>query len=196
MGILAGLLSGLFGGIGSVALLELWLRPRLDRKQIAAVLASEIELNEERLLVTQMVGEADSTRVLRHVHISTVALDSYRHRLASLEPEALRHVMRLYWELDRVQTTAHSASDHWELYNKADDGSPERTKRRRMINEALEVFDASIDAALLVSGQLRVVLYDLARLKPSLRLSRGDLSERARTALAVFLRPEGRPPTG
>ena len=104
--------------------------------------------------------------------------------------------MRLYWELDRVQTTAHSASDQWELYNEADDGSPERTRRRRMINESLEVFDASIDAALLVSGQLRAVLYDLARLKPSLRLTRGDLSEKARAALSGFLLPEGRPPTG
>ena len=87
MGILAGLLSGLFGGIGSVALLELWLRPRLDRKQIAAVLASEIELNEERLLVTQMFRAKDPTRIPRNIHILTVAFDSYRQRFASLDPD-------------------------------------------------------------------------------------------------------------
>ena len=177
MGILAAIASGLFGGIGSVILWEQWLKPRQNRRQIAAVLASEIELNEERLLVTQMVRAADSTRVLRHVHISTVALDSYRHLLAALAPEAIRLVMRLYWELDRIQTTAHSASDQWELYNEADRGSPERAVRTRMINEALEIFDTRIESALSLSDQLRAQLYHLARLKPA---DREELQERAR----------------
>lgn len=182
MEVIVALVSGLFGGIGGVVLWERWLRPGLDRKDVAAILASEIELNEERLLVTQMVRAQDRTRVLRHINLSTVAIDSYRHRLASFEPETLRLVMRFYWELDRAQTAANSGSDQWELYNQAEADTPERALRKRIIQEALESFDTCVGAALSASEQLRTRLYVLAKLKPSLRLSRSDLSDRAQAS--------------
>ena len=175
---LISLLLGLFGGAGAIGLWELWLRPKQEGKHVASVLACELELNEERILATQIIRRQHPKNVLRNLHLSDRGLNAYLDRLATLSPDAVRLMLRYYWECDRARTIALTAYDEQrDLANSHD--STQREDLRHKLLESLRLLDERLEEAVRISRDLRRQLYEVAGIPPAKRLANGDLERKA-----------------
>lgn len=89
-------LIAIISGAGGSALLELYWKPRRDRKRLAAVLYAEILQNAEFILLWGHVRHQQPRTIPADFHLSTIGFDSTSQLLRELPPIQLKRVLLLY----------------------------------------------------------------------------------------------------
>lgn len=93
-------LLALFGGVGGALFLEIWYRPRRERRQTAALILHELNLTAQNLDLELARRKAEPNTVSFNVRFPRIALEAVSHNLARLPPMVASWVMHVYAGLD------------------------------------------------------------------------------------------------
>jgi hypothetical protein len=94
--VLAGAMLGLFGGVGTTAFWEGWMRPARDRRNLARLLVAEVRLNRREVEHMMASRRASPEFVPLNLSLSTATFDARSEAVGGLPEELLPDVVELY----------------------------------------------------------------------------------------------------
>src|SRR5713101_1656696 len=86
----------ILSGAGGAALLEVYWKPRRDRRRAAVILLSEILNNWQRCILQANARQKAPKRVPADFHIELQGWDAAQDKLSELPPDTIKSVMLLY----------------------------------------------------------------------------------------------------
>ena len=125
--LLAGAMLGLFGGVGTTALWEGWVRPARDRRNLARLLVAEIRMNRREVewMIARRGEEPDFLPV--NLSLATAVFDARSQDVGALPEELLPEVAELYARFHNLNEVAATLPVLLERYEQAPDGSDRKT---------------------------------------------------------------------
>ena len=167
LGVLGTAALAIASGAGGSALLELFWKPKRDRKKAATLLLAEILLNTELLLMQAHARFKKPKNIPGDFHMSTLAWDTAASALVELPAQTLKSVLLLYnryHDLNGNVTLFDGALRDIESHAV---GSPERQRADRRADVIVDVFNTGIDSAIDHAKKLTPELFGLAKIKPA-----------------------------
>ncbi len=160
----------LASGAGGAALLELFWKPRRDRKKAATLLLAEILLNTELLLLQAHARAKTPKRIPGDFRMSTLAWETAAQALVELPPETLKSVLLLYNRYGHLNESVTFFDAALRDIAQHSPASAEQKRAERQADVIIDVFNTGIDAAIDQAKQLTPDLFSLAKITPA-----GDL---------------------
>lgn len=144
---LGAVLIAIASGAGGSALLELYWKPRRDRKRLAAVLYAEILQNAQFILLWTHVRHQQPRTIPADFHLSRIGFDSTSELLRELSPVQLKRVLLLYnrFQAANRQVAAYAeALDEFEALKRSGEDT---AKVERHMDTILDTFNTGLDKA-------------------------------------------------
>jgi len=170
MGILetvGGIVVALVSGAGGAVLLEVFWKPRRDRRKAATLLLAEILLNTELLLMQTRARQARPKSIPGDFHMSTLAWDTVSNALVELPAEVLKSVLLLYNRYRDLNTFVGQFAEALRDVDANEPGSAVRLRAERHSDVIIDVFNTSIDSTIDHAKKLSVTLFKIAGIKPT-----------------------------
>lgn len=153
--VLSGAMLGLFGGVGTTAIWEGWVRPARDRRNLARLLVAEIRLNRREVEHVIASRRESPGFVPLNLSLATATFDARSEAVGGLPEELLPEVVELYarfQNLNEVGATVPPLLARVEEATRGSDREAELTAELRGRLDALygglERCSAAIDAVL------------------------------------------------
>ena len=157
-------LLAIVSGAGGSALLELYYKPRRDRRKAARLLATEININAELVLLQSQLRKKTPRIIARDFHLLTNAWQSAAGAVAEFPPGLLKQVQLLYAWFERINENVLLYAD---AQSELEDLSADSTKTRRLktyLNTIIDVFNIGLDDAFDLAKTVLPELLDLAHI--------------------------------
>jgi hypothetical protein len=165
--VLGGIALALISGAGGSALLEMFWRPRRDRKKAATLLLAEILLDTELLFMQAHARLKNPKNIPGDFHMSTLAWDTAASALVELPPGTLKSVLLLYNRYRDMNANVAQFAAAFDNIERTAPGSAERKRAERQADVIIDVFNTSIDSAIDHAKKFTPTLFKLAKLKPA-----------------------------
>lgn len=176
-------LIAIISGAGGSALLELYWKPRRDRRRAAALIHADIILNMQMILFHAELRKNAPRKIPQDLKLSRLGYDTAGEMVSELPTDLLRPVVLLYNRIDDLNRNVDLYSKALDEFDTLDPSSPRREKLQHYMNSIIDVFNTGMDKAWdtckLVGGQIE----KLARIKVDKNEPRRDFSAEAKTLL-------------
>ena len=153
-------LLAILAGAGGSALLELFWRPRRDRKRAASLFVAEVALNTELLLLQAHARTTNPFGIPADLRMSTIAWESAADLISELPAEMVRALVQLYNQYHSLNRQIDGFGGYLDAFKAAPSGSSEERDAETMVLRVIDVFNTGLDATLR-NGQ--TVLPDLIK---------------------------------
>jgi hypothetical protein len=141
------ILLAILSGAGGSALLELYYKPRRDRRKAATLLAAEIGLNAELIQLQAQLRKTKPRQIGRDFSLSTAAWTASLGVVAELPPHLVKKLLVHYARVDNInESVTLYAEAVTELEALAGD-SPRAGKLKVYINSIIDVFNTGLNSA-------------------------------------------------
>jgi hypothetical protein len=137
----------LFGGAAGSALLELWWKPRRTRRRVAALLAHEVNINGQMLVLHTHLRKRKPRQISKDFQLSHLAFDAVAQEIAELPPKVASHVIVVYHRFDHLERLREWFSEALEKADAAESGA-ESEKLRQHVLATLDAFNLNLDKTL------------------------------------------------
>ena len=148
-------------GAGGSALLELYYKPRRDRRKAAALLAAEISTNAELILLHSHFRKTNPRKIPRDFHFPKAAWEIASPFLGELPPHLLKKLLVLYARFDAANEAVLLYEDAVREIRELPKDSPNLPKAEQYANTIIDVFNTGLDNAF---DSAKAVLPDLIKL--------------------------------
>jgi len=163
------MLLAIISGAGRSALLELYYKPRRERRKAAALLAAEIGTNAELILLHSHFRKTNPRRIPRDFHFSKAAWEIAAPLLGELPPDLLKKLLLLYARFDAANEAVLLYEDAVREIRELPKESPQLIKAQEYGNSIVVVFNTGLDHAFDSARAVLPELIKLARIPKSLR---------------------------
>ncbi len=160
-------LLALLAGAGGSALLELFWRPRRDRRRAAALLTAEVALNTELLLLQAHARQENPLGVPADFKLSTIGWEAASDLISELPPKALRELVQLYAQYDAINKNVERFGEYLTQFQNASAGSTVAQEAETLLLQTVDVFNTGIDATIDRGQRVLPVLVALANIVES-----------------------------
>jgi hypothetical protein len=141
-------LLAIISGAGGSALLELFWKPRQERRKTAAILMADILLNTELLLLQAHARVKNPKRIPDDFNMSLIGWDSASGLLRELPAELIKSLVFLYNRYRYLNATAQNFGQSLNQYESLPDADPRKLKLQRNLDVYIDVFNMSLDKAI------------------------------------------------
>lgn len=170
---LLGLLPGiptvflaLLGGVGGAAILDVWWRPRRDRRQAAVLLLSEIINNVQLCLLQAHARDKAPRNIPPDFHLNFRRWDAAAGKLAELPPDLVKNVMLLYMRFEALNATVRLYDDYLDRFKAAQSVDPaEAGQAERALMSTIDVFNTALDKTIDEGKKILAELLPLSGVK-------------------------------
>ncbi|MBL8989743.1 MAG: hypothetical protein JNJ80_25965 [Gemmatimonadetes bacterium] len=135
----------ILSGAGGSAILELWWKPRRDRRKAAGLLLADVLLNTDLLLLQAHARFKNPRSIPADFQMSVMGWDSAAQVLSELDPELLKSLVLLYNRyryLNRCVELYAEALREQDAMPKTD---PRYPRVQRHLEITIDVFNTAID---------------------------------------------------
>jgi uncharacterized membrane protein YccC len=146
------ILLALLAGAGGSVLLELLWRPRRDRRRAAGLLAAEVALNTELLLLQAHARQADRFGIPADLRMSVMGWHAVAELVSELPFAETRELIHIYNQYDALNRQVAAYGVALAEHKAAAAGSSEYRDSETMVLRILDVFNTGLDATL-ANGQ-------------------------------------------
>lgn len=160
--VLAGAMLGLFGGVGTTAFWEGWVRPARERRNLARLLVAEIRMN--RLEVEWMLASRrkDPEFVPANLSLATATFHARSEAVGGLPEELLPDVVQLYARyFQNLNEVGATLPVLLAAYDEAEDGSARKAQLDAQLRGRLDALYGGLERC---SAAIEAVLPPLVRL--------------------------------
>ncbi len=159
----------IISGAGGSALLELYYKPRRDRRKAATLLAAEISTNAELLLLHAEFRKTNPRKIPRDFQLSKSGWDIASQLLAELPPDLLKKVLVLYARIDSLNDAVLLYENAVREIQALAKDSPGLPKAQNYANTIIDVFNTGVDHAFDSAKGVLPGLIELAKIPKKLR---------------------------
>ena len=168
------ILVAIISGAGGSALLELYYKPRRDRRKAAALLAAEIGTNAELILLHAHFRKTNPRKIPRDLHFSKAAWEIASPFLGELPPDLLKKLLLLYARFDAANEAVLLYDDAVREIRELPKDSPKLIKAQEYANTIVDVFNTGLDHAFDSAKAVLPELIKLAKIPKALRKEPAD----------------------
>lgn len=165
--------------------MDLYYKPRRDRKKAATLLAAEINLNSELLILLAHFRKARPRQIGRDFSMSTSAWQIAAPLLAELPAQLVKKALLLYSRYDLLNKIVLLYAEAVGELQALDPSSPRVAKLQAYTNSVVDVFHTTADSAFDDAKELLPLLIDLAKIPKKLRKEpKDDYEDRVKRMVA------------
>lgn len=182
---LGAVLLAIASGAGGSALLELYYKPKRERRKAARLLAAEININAEMILLQSEIRKKTPRKIPRDCRLLTHAWQSASGSVAELPPGLLKRVQLLYARFEQANENVLLYADAVAELDILPAQSAKGDRLKAYINSIIDVFNTGLDESFELAKKVLPELIDLAQIPKELRGEPDDDYEaRVQTLLA------------
>jgi hypothetical protein len=160
-------LIAIVSGAGGSALLELYYKPRRDRRRAAAILYSEI-LHNAQFLRSHIAFRVQKPREIpQDFKLSRLGFDAVTAQATELPVPVVRRLIKLYNQIDGLNQQVQAHNHSLEAFFALERDSPLRERMNRDLNTMVDVFQTGVDNTLQSCADLEPRLRRLASVRDS-----------------------------
>ena len=141
-------LLAIISGVGGSALLELFWKPRQERRKAAAILMADILLNTELLLLQAHARVKNPKRIPDDFNISLIGWDASSESLREFPTGLIKSLVLLYNRYRYLNATAQNFGKSLDQYESLPDADLRKQRLQRNLDVYIDVFNTSLDKAI------------------------------------------------
>ena len=141
-------LLAIISGAGGSALLELFWKPRQERRKVATTLMADILLNTELLLLQAHARVRNPKGIPDDFNLSLMGWDATSESLRELPAELIKSLVLLYNRYRYLNSTAQNFGKSLDQYESLPDTDPRKQRLQRNLDVYIDVFNTSLDKAI------------------------------------------------
>jgi hypothetical protein len=141
------ILLAILSGAGGSALLDLYWKPRRDRRRAAALLHADIVVNMQIIQFHAHLRKSAPRKIPQDLKLSHLGFDTAGEIVSELPTELLRPVMLLYNRFDDLNRNVELYAQGMDQLATLDASSPQRAKLQHYLNSVIDVFNTGMDKA-------------------------------------------------
>jgi hypothetical protein len=154
------IILALLAGAGGSALLELFWKPRRDRRRAATLVLSEVAFNTELLLLQAHARFKNRQAIPADFALSTMGWDAAGDLVSELPVKMLRELVLLYNQFQSLNRHVSAFGDYLREFESQPKGSAERAKADIQVMSTIDVFNTGIDSTI---SNAQALLPELAK---------------------------------
>jgi hypothetical protein len=154
-------------GAGGSALLELFWKPRRDRKRVAGTLLGEILVNTELALLWAHSRQKNPRSIPADLRFSTLGWNAVGGLITELHADLVKSTLLLYTRYQHLNFCIQEYGRVLDELAKSDVGSNRESTLKRELNATIDVFNTSVDIVFDQGRELAGKLLPVARIKES-----------------------------
>jgi hypothetical protein len=144
---LGAVLLAILSGAGGSALLELYWKPRRDRRRAASLIQAEVLLNAQLILLQAHARQQKPRAIPRDFRMSHMAWDASSSIVSELDPGVLKRLVLLYNRFETVNELVPLYADASDQLDACAADAPKRPKLTKYVNSIIDVFNTTLDSA-------------------------------------------------
>jgi hypothetical protein len=134
-------LIAIISGAGGSALLELFWKPRQQRRKTATILMADILLNTELLLLQAHARTKNPKRIPDDFNVSLMGWDAASESLRELPAGLIKSLVLLYNRYRYLNATAQNFGKLLDQYELLPDTDPRKLRLQRNLDVYIDVFN-------------------------------------------------------
>ena len=155
------MLLAVLSGAGGSALLELYYKPRRDRKRAASMLLAEILCNTELALLQTRVRKSAPRSIAADFSFSRIGWDAAAPTVNELPPDVVKQIVLLYVRYKSCNEAVRIHRDYLDELNALPKKSPGReAELNKVLDSTIDAFNVGLDKAI---GIGKLVLPELVK---------------------------------
>jgi hypothetical protein len=160
--VLAGAMLGLFGGVGTTALWELWVRPARDRRNLARLLVTEIRMNRREVEWMIASRRENPDFLPLNLSLATATYDTRSEAVGGLPEELLPEVVELYARFQNINEVGATIPPLLARVEEAAEGSDRKAELAAQLRGRLDALYVGLERCSLAIGAVLPPLLRLA----------------------------------
>ncbi len=155
----------ILSGAGGAALLDLWWKPRRDRRRVSSLLLAEILINTDYLLLQAHARVNDPKSIPADFKLSVKAWEKAGDRVSELDPDLVKRLLLLYIrysDLNNYVSMFNQLLYQQDAFSATD---PRRKVLERNLAAIIDNFNTGIDKAIESGKSISTSLLHVVRIK-------------------------------
>lgn len=155
----------IMSGAGGAALLDLWWKPRRDRRRVSALLLAEILINTDYLLLQAHARIKNLKSIPADFELSVQAWEKAGDRVSELDPDLVKQLLLLYIRYSDLNNYVSTFSKFHYQQEALGTMDPQREVLDRNLAAIIDTFNNTIDIAIESGKSISTSLISVARIK-------------------------------
>ena len=155
----------ILSGAGGAALLDLWWKPRRDRRRVSALLLAEILINTDYLMLQAHDRVNNLKNIPADFKLSVQAWEKAGDRVSELDPDLVKRLLLLYIRYSDINNSVRTFIKLHDKMGALCASDPQREVLDRNLAAIIDTFNNTIDIAIESGKSICTSLIHMARIK-------------------------------